>query len=78
MNMSDEMYSSNNSGFDHDDSNFLYSQKAETPVSHYFSAVELPRAKPLADKPYSLEPDMIFGWMPKLHFNGPIKLVFSS
>ena len=36
----------------------------------------LPPSIPILEKSYSLEPDMIFGWMPKIKFKGPIPLNF--
>lgn len=69
----------NNSGFDQeDDSNYSEPQTPpESPVRNATSQMSLPKPIPIAQKPYSLEPDMIFGWTPKLHFNGPIKLTFT-
>lgn len=38
----------------------------------------LPPCMPLPDEKYSLLPDMIFGWKPKMEFGAPIPLKFAS
>ena len=40
-------------------------------------AYQLPPSIPILEKAYSLEPDMMFGWVPKLKFKGPIPLYFN-
>ena len=39
--------------------------------------LDLPPCQPILDRQYSLEPDMVFGWMPKFKFNGPVPTNFT-
>ncbi|EAR82912.1 zinc carboxypeptidase family protein (macronuclear) [Tetrahymena thermophila SB210] len=66
---------SNNKNFINQYYDYYHHKEEQEPKRHYLE--DLP-PQPIIDKPYSLEPDMLFGWVPKIHFNGPIPLNFKN